>query len=67
MLPSGSEFLLIILVAFMLFGGKRLGEFARTMGKMMRELKKASRDFQREINLDKLMEEEDKDKPDLKG
>ncbi|RJP74771.1 MAG: twin-arginine translocase TatA/TatE family subunit [Candidatus Zixiibacteriota bacterium] len=51
MLPSGGELLLIILAAFLLFGGKKLREFARTAGKGMRKVQKASRDFQREFNM----------------
>jgi len=67
MMPSGSEFLLIIVVAFLLFGGKRVGEFMRTAGKIVRKLQNAARDFQREIDLDSKDDDEDHQKPDLKG
>ncbi len=44
------EILLIMLVALIVFGAKRLPEIARGMGKGMSEFKKAARDIQNEIN-----------------
>jgi len=67
MFPSGSEILLIILVAFILFGGKQLREFMREAGKITRKIQNAARDFQRELNLDGRDDDEDSKKPDLKG
>ncbi len=40
---GGWELIVILFVVLILFGGKRLPEFARNLGKGMREFKKASR------------------------
>ncbi|HUV04260.1 MAG TPA: twin-arginine translocase TatA/TatE family subunit [Armatimonadota bacterium] len=39
------EILVILLIALLLFGPKKLPEIGRTLGKAMRELRKAARDF----------------------
>ena len=49
---SGSEILIIMVVALLLFGGKRLPELMRTWGKLMRELRRNYRQFRRQIGLD---------------
>jgi len=46
---GGSEVLLVVLLILVLFGSKRLPEFARGLGKAMRELKKALDEIRREI------------------
>ena len=66
MVPSGSELLVILLAVLILFGGKKIPDIARSIGKGMRELQKASRDFQRELDLDS-QDWDDDVKPDLKG
>ena len=66
MMPSGSELLVIVLAVLILFGGKKLPEIARSIGKGLRELQKASQDFKRELDLDAL-DRDEKDKQDLKG
>ncbi|HEX7343334.1 MAG TPA: twin-arginine translocase TatA/TatE family subunit [bacterium] len=66
MFPSGSEILLIVIAAFILFGGKQLREFMRKAGKITRKVQNAARDFQRELNIDASDDDESK-KPDLKG
>lgn len=40
---GGWELILILFVVLILFGGKKLPQFARNLGKGMREFKKASR------------------------
>jgi len=67
MFPSGSEILLIIIAAFILFGGKQLRDFMREAGKITRKIQKAARDFQRELNIDATDDDDDTKKPDLKG
>ncbi len=67
MFPSGSEILLILIAAFILFGGKQLREFMREAGKITRKIQNAARDFQRELNIDASDDDDDIKKPDLKG
>ena len=67
MFPSGSEILLIIIAAFILFGGKQLREFMREAGRVSRKIQNAARDFRRELNIDAPDDEDDTKKPDLKG
>jgi sec-independent protein translocase protein TatA len=43
------EILLILLVVLLLFGGKRLPELARNIGKGLAEFRRAMQDVQREI------------------
>lgn len=40
-----NEIVLIMLIALLLFGPKKLPEIGRTLGSAVRELKKAARDF----------------------
>jgi len=47
---SGSEILVVLLVAFLLFGTKRLPEIAKGLGKAMREFRKITNDIKTEIN-----------------
>ena len=46
----GSEMIFLLLLAFMLFGPKKLPEIARTLGNFMAEFKKASSQFQGQIH-----------------
>ncbi|OFX60571.1 MAG: hypothetical protein A2046_11370, partial [Bacteroidetes bacterium GWA2_30_7] len=48
---SGSEIIVIILVFLMLFGTKNLPAIARGLGKGMNELRKATEDIKKEINV----------------
>ncbi|HET6456618.1 MAG TPA: twin-arginine translocase TatA/TatE family subunit [Armatimonadota bacterium] len=43
------EIAVILLLALLLFGPKKLPEIGRTLGTAMRELKKAARDFSSSI------------------
>lgn len=47
---SGSEIVIIALVALLLFGSKKLPEMARGMAKGMKEFRKAADDIKRELN-----------------
>jgi len=44
------EMVFLVILAFMLFGPKRLPEIARQLGKFVAEFKKASNDFQSQIH-----------------
>ncbi|MDD5745815.1 MAG: TatA/E family twin arginine-targeting protein translocase [Candidatus Omnitrophica bacterium] len=44
------ELILIFVVAMMVFGPRKLPEIGRTLGKAMREFKKATDDFKEAIN-----------------
>ena len=48
---GGPEVLVILVVALLVFGPKSIPGIARTVGKSMRELRKLTTEFQREINL----------------
>ena len=45
-----SEILLILVVVLLLFGGKRLPELARSIGKGLSEFRRAAQEIQHEIN-----------------
>jgi sec-independent protein translocase protein TatA len=47
---SGSEILLVLLVALLLFGSKSIPDVARMMGKGVREFRKATSEIQKEID-----------------
>jgi TatA/E family protein of Tat protein translocase len=47
---SGSDLMVIMIVALMLFGGDKLPELARGLGKGIRDFKDASEGVKREIN-----------------
>ena len=66
MFPSGSEILVIVLVVLVLFGGKKIPEIARYIGKGIHELQRATRDIKREMDINQMDREDDK-KEDLKG
>ena len=48
-----------LILALLIFGPKKLPELGKQLGKTLKSLKKASNEFQNEI--DKVMNEEDKD------
>jgi Tat protein translocase TatB subunit len=47
-----AELIIIFLVALLIVGPKRLPEIGRTIGKAMRELRKASDDFRQHLDVD---------------
>ena len=47
---GASEILLILVVVLLLFGGKRLPELARSLGKGIAEFRRATQSVQRELN-----------------
>ena len=62
------EVTVILILALLIFGPKKLPEFGRQLGKTLKSLKKASTEFQTEI--DKVMNEPDmesKKEDNLKG
>jgi len=47
---SGGEIVLVMLLALLFFGSKAIPDIAKTMGKGLREFKKATNEIKREIN-----------------
>ena len=47
---SGGEIVLVMLLALLFFGSKAIPDIARTLGKGMREFKKATNEIKRELN-----------------
>ena len=45
-----TEIVIICIMVLVLFGGKKLQELARGLGKGLREFKNASRDIKKEVN-----------------
>ncbi|ULQ52580.1 Sec-independent protein translocase subunit TatA/TatB [Flavihumibacter fluvii] len=48
-MPGGSEWILIILVVLLLFGGKKIPELMRGMGRGIREFNDAKNNVKQEI------------------
>jgi sec-independent protein translocase protein TatA len=48
-MPGGTEWILIVLAVLILFGGRKIPEFMRGLGKGMREFKDAKDNVRREI------------------
>lgn len=65
-MPSGSELLVIILAVLILFGGKKIPDITRKMGKIFGDLQKATRDFKKEIDIE-MRDSDDDDKPVYRG
>lgn len=47
---SGGEIIVIFLIVLLLFGSKKIPDFARTLGKAMHQFEKAKNDIQDEIS-----------------
>ena len=54
------EVTVILILALLIFGPKKIPELGKKLGKTLKSLKKASNEFQNEI--DQVMNEEDKEK-----
>lgn len=48
-LPGGSEWILIVLAVLILFGGRKIPEFMRGLGRGIREFKDAKDNVKKEI------------------
>lgn len=59
---GSTELLLILVVALIVLGPKNLPKIANTLGKAMGQFQKASRDFQRTMNTEIALEEEQEKK-----
>jgi sec-independent protein translocase protein TatA len=60
--PIGwTEIIVILIVALLLFGAKRLPEVGKSMGKAIREFKKSLKDVTDELDEDELSKPEKKD------
>lgn len=46
------EIILIVLVILLLFGAKKIPDFAQGLGKGIREFRKAAKDIQDEVSID---------------
>lgn len=61
---SGGEIILIFVIFLVLFGSKKIPEFAQSLGKGMKEFKKAASDIQDSIEKDEPKKEIKPDKKD---
>ena len=59
-MPGGSEWILIVIVVLLMFGGKKIPELMRGLGKGMREFKDAKDNVKTEIE-DGMKEKDVKD------
>jgi sec-independent protein translocase protein TatA len=56
------EIIIILIIALLLFGAKRLPEIGKSMGKAIREFKKSFKDVTDELDNDELNSSEKKEK-----
>ena len=59
---GGTEFLVILLVAFLVFGPSQLPKIAKTLGKAMGDFRRVSTEFQRTLNIEAEKEEHEERK-----
>lgn len=64
-LPGGAEWIIILVVILLLFGGKKIPELARGIGKGIREFNSAKSNIETEIK-EGMKEIEDAPKPEKK-
>ncbi|MGB0929890.1 MAG: Sec-independent protein translocase subunit TatA/TatB, partial [Chitinophagales bacterium] len=61
-IPGGPELILILVVILLLFGGKKIPELARGIGKGIKEFNNAKASIQQEIDEGMKVEDSKKDK-----
>ena len=49
---GGTELIIILIIVLLIFGGKKLPELARGLGKGIREFKRATKEVQNELDVD---------------
>ena len=64
---GGTELLVILVIALIVLGPKSVPKIARTLGKAMSEFRRVSTDFQRTLNTEVALEEEEKRKKEAKA
>lgn len=50
---TSTEWIIILIIVIILFGGKKIPELMRSLGKGVSEFKKGKNDIEDELNLDK--------------
>lgn len=63
-MPGGSEWILIVIVVLLMFGGKKIPELMRGLGKGVREFKNAKGNVEKEID-EGMKEKETKETPPI--
>ena len=61
-MPGGSEWILIVLAVLILFGGRKIPEFMRGLGKGIREFNDAKQNVKKEIE-EGMIEKDKKTEP----
>jgi TatA/E family protein of Tat protein translocase len=56
-LPHGAEWLYLLIIILLLFGGAKLPQLARGLGKSLGEFKKAKEEFEKEVRSAAVSEE----------
>ncbi len=56
-LPHGAEWLYLLVIILLLFGGAKLPQLARGLGKSLGEFKKAKEEFEKEVHSAALAED----------
>jgi TatA/E family protein of Tat protein translocase len=56
-LPHGAEWLYLLVIILLLFGGAKLPQLARGLGKSLGEFKKAKEEFEKEVHSAAITEE----------
>ena len=62
---GGTELLVIVVIALVVFGPKRLPELGRTIGKGLREFRRASNDLKRSLEEEIALDERAERRRDL--